>query len=489
MRFFVTVILLLISVPAMAQTQKYVFVDPGDVDGLKQAIVEAGKNQNVLTNIVSAGTFLLKDSGLPHIKSTMTLQGYPDPMIITGEGEGPGEMLVVDEGASFHRINVELSDFSLDGQGTGLIQNLGELRLTRVQLQNVYGTLFCLSKACNAVRPAIWNGENAQLFLNQVSIIHSGINSYNRASSGGLITNLGEAIVENSQLIARPQNQAEPLLNSGTMRLDFVTFSADSQSMQSRLISGNDGLSVSNSIISGFDAGWCTGTLSLGYNVIDNPECGFAAEGDKIGIPTGLLWRPVEANWGNSRSSPKILTHALVPVSASPAVDSIPNERCGNEQNLVGPYRHLDGNGDGVYLCDAGAIELRPITLAEGGINGVYFNPDVDGHYLSIFDSTYTTLVTWNSFDRDGKQYAVYGTGELVAGKSIIADAYITVNGGTSADGEILPAQDLHWGTLVVDMVSCKEATLAFNSDFPEYGSAQVSLERLVYVKQLGCVD
>jgi cytochrome c len=39
------------------------------------------------------------------------------------------------------------------------------------------------------------------------------------------------------------------------------------------------------------------------------------------------------------------------------------------------------------------------------------------------------------------------------------------------------------------DMISCNEGTLAFSSDFPEVGSGQVRLHRLVFVKQLGCVD
>ena len=136
-----------------------------------------------------------------------------------------------------------------------------------------------------------------------------------------------------------------------------------------------------------------------------------------------------------------------------------------------------------------GAVELQPVHLVNGGINGVYFNPDADGHYISIIDNPYNTLIMWNSFDQDGNQYFVHGTGELVQGRSLIADAYINVSGSTSPEGEIVPAQELHWGTLEVDMISCNEGTLAFSSDFPEIGNGQVRLQRLVYVKQLGCVD
>ena len=130
-----------------------------------------------------------------------------------------------------------------------------------------------------------------------------------------------------------------------------------------------------------------------------------------------------------------------------------------------------------------------PHIIADGGINGVYYNPDADGHYITIIDNPYNTLVMWNSFDKDGNQYFVHGTGELVAGRSLVADAYINVSGSTSPEGEIVPAQELHWGTLEVEMTSCNEGILAFNSDFPEVGSGQVRLQRVVFVKQLGCVD
>ncbi len=97
-----------------------------------------------------------------------------------------------------------------------------------------------------------------------------------------------------------------------------------------------------------------------------------------MGVSAGLHWRPVESDWGAGVPS-QILTHALVPISASPAVDSVPTDRCGHE-DLLGDYRYLspDGNADGISGCDADAVELWPVTLDEGGINGVYFNPDAD---------------------------------------------------------------------------------------------------------------
>jgi len=401
MKFIVSVLLLLllVSITASAQDRLFVEVAPGNVSELERAIVEAGDREETI--ILSTGTFLFKESGLPHITSNVVIQGYPDPMIFEGEGGGPEELLVVDDGAALLLINVELVDFSLSKSGTGLVQNQGELGLTRVQLRNVAGSQVCLG-FCTRVMPAIWNGENAELSLDQVSIINSGIVSYGSFPSGGVITNLGEARLWHTQFIAMV-SKSIPFSNTGTMTLGFVTLYADSQTKQSLMRSGVGGLTISNSIVSGFDADWCTGTQSLGYNLVDNSECGLTAEGDRMGVAAGLLWRPVETSWSRDHRSPEILTHALVPIPASPAVDSVPNERCGSH-NLLGKFRNLDGNGDGIKECDAGAVELLPVTLDEGGINGVYYNPDADGHYITIIDNPYNTLIMWNSFDKDGNQ-------------------------------------------------------------------------------------
>lgn len=490
MKVILSVLLLLFSISASAQNRVFIDVPAGDVIKLEKAIVEAGeRGAAVETWILTHGTFLFKESGLPNISGNIIIQGHHYPVIFEGEGEGPGELLVVDSGAKLRLINVELANFSLDRSGAALIQNQGELSLTKVQVRNVFGSQFCLSKmGCTEVMPAIRNFENASLLMNQVSIIESGIYGNPNVTNGEIISNQGEARLENTQIFAT--SRLYMFYNSGTMVWDFVTLYTDSPYSPPLMRTAADGYGltqVSNSIVSGFNADWCAGNLSLGYNLVDNFQCDFTAEGDRIGIPIGLHWRPVEVSW-SSNTPAEILTHALVPISASPAVDSVPITRCGH-YNLLGDFRYQDGNADGINGCDIGAVEVVPVTLDQGGINGVYFNPDSDGHYISIIDNPYNTLVMWNSFDKKGNQYFVHGTGELVAGRSLIADAYISMSGSTSPDSELVPAQEVYWGTLEVEMTNCNEGTLAFQSDFPEFGSGQISLERLVFVKQLGCVD
>ncbi len=143
-------------------------------------------------------------------------------------------------------------------------------------------------------------------------------------------------------------------------------------------------------------------------------------------------------------------------------------------------------------------IDAPPaVKLSEGGITGLYYDPDADGHYVYVLETDYTTLIVWTTFDADGNQAWVYGTGELKNGNSVVANAYINRNGRVSLDGNIDPAQEEHWGWLRVDMTSCGEGVVSFHSDLPEFGSedlpefgsGQFPIERLAFAKQIGCAE
>jgi len=56
-------------------------------------------------------------------------------------------------------------------------------------------------------------------------------------------------------------------------------------------------------------------------------------------------------------------------------------------------------------------------------------------------------------------------------------------------DGLLTDVEAEAWGELHVDMDSCDGGVVAYRSVLPEFGSGQFPIERLAYVKQLGCVD
>ncbi len=499
MKSFVFLFLLLVSTAATAQTTNQVLVPPGDMEALKQAMSDAfDGDPDVETVIVTSGTFdFSNNTGLPDTQTSVVIIGRSDPIIFRGGEHSPASLLLVRPEGHLRLQNIELVEFSLEHSGGALIDNRGELELLRVQINSLSAVPQCMGFApiCTPVITIIRNAPPGRIFMDQVSVINSGINGGHAENSGGILKNEGNAEIQNTQIYLADSFTNAPLDNTGFMSLKNVslfTRNYDRKFTGLAIATAPDASTlVVNSIVSGFSGRTCERAVSQGHNLIDSGECNFNAEGDTVGEPSGLIWRPVANAWVWPATSGKpILRHALVPVAASEAVDSIDPALCTQTDLLNNTWsRDLDGNGDGIGRCDKGAVELRPAFMAEGGINGLYYDPEADGHYLSIIDNNYNTLLMWNTFDKNGNQAWIYGLGELVAGRSLVADAYIKKNGSLSPDGEVLPADELRWGTLEVDMLSCREGTLTFHSDFQEFGSGQVRLVRLVLVKQLGCVD
>lgn len=134
--------------------------------------------------------------------------------------------------------------------------------------------------------------------------------------------------------------------------------------------------------------------------------------------------------------------------------------------------------------------EAPPVeALLDGGINGFYYNPDADGHYVYILETDFTTLVTWNTFDADGNQAWIFGTGKLENGKAVVANAYVNHSDGYSTDGTLKGLEVVHWGTLEVEMTSCWDGTVAYQSELPGFGSGEFPIRRLAFAKQIGCTE
>jgi hypothetical protein len=178
----------------------------------------------------------------------------------------------------------------------------------------------------------------------------------------------------------------------------------------------------------------------------------------------------------------EILKYGIVPMAASPAVDSANQEACDATRELFTGWPSRE-------VCDRGAFEYRKTTLGEGGINGLYFNPEADGHYVQVLQTDFLTLVIWNTFDRDGNPAWVYGTGQLVDGRSVIAETYVNRGVMVLPGAPVPDAETDYWGTLELEMENCQAGHVAFHSVDPEFGSGQFPIERLANVKQLGCVD
>lgn len=491
--------LLMVSCQAFAQSTVYIDVPSGDSTALQEAIREANERRPDQRTIINTdGVFSLSvGEGFLPIERSISI-GSHSYLVFTALDEGPEQLFSIKEGGSLRLSDVEFSRFSLEHERNGLIENKGELYLERAQLSSVFGHRFCFRVACQPIMPVIFNHSTGYLYLDQVSIVDSGTVSAADSSGQGLLVNEGSAEFENVQMYLTEQSierWVPPIKNFNQLKVNnssFMYFDPDGSSswaangsptLELITTAGQANTEIANSVVAGFSGKWCQWATSSGNNLVDSATCDWSSDDDLVGVPSGMIWNPVTNSvWGQ-----EFLTHVLQLSAASAAVDSANPDSC-SSYDLLGRYRNFrDGNGDGSSGCDRGALELHPIGMAEGGVNGLYYNPEADGHYIYILETDYTTLVVWTTFDREGNQAWVFGTGELVNGRSVIADTYINRNEGFSLDGKITESVAQPWGRIEVDMTSCTDGQVNYYSDLPEFGSGQFSVVRLAYVKQLGC--
>lgn len=491
--------LIAITGPGFAQSH-FTRVPDGNIEALRAALVDAHSRPAVRNVILLGGTFRFgPDDNLPEVQTLVYLYADRKPAHFIGIDGGPATLIRVASQGSLEITNVEFSGFHAGPGGgsgdRGVLLNDGTLILRKVQILDDSGTSGCGQNSCSDDNPLVLNRAAGNFIASQVSVIDGGgEGNASPGADGTVLTNLGTARLQNLQLYFTRPGFATPFLNSGQMWLTNATLKSENTGnpFDAEWIISPGRLQVANSIISGFASAWCDTVISAGFNLVDNTACGIASREDLVGVPTGLRWRPVQANW--LHRDEQILTHALVPIAASPAVDSANDAWCPpvslEVEQTHNTTRTLDGDNDGTVRCDRGAYEIPRAFIDTGGINGLYFNPDADGHYIYIADTRYNTLVMWTTFDASGKQAWIYGIADkAVAGRSLIADAYINRDGRVSLAGQFDPATSEHWGHLEVDLTDCDEGDFLFSSDLPGFGSGEFQIQRLAYVKRLGCVD
>lgn len=462
---------------------------PDLVAALEQALEHPPSDSTV---IVLGGTFRMRfGQSLPAIvDGDIAIKGGASAAVFTAEERWPGPLLEIGESARLQLANLEFSDITL--LPDELIANRGRLEIQSVQFSNTVGINFCLTHHCAQLAGRIvTNHEGGQLTMDRVSFVDSGAggNLIDRFSFGGLLRNLGDASLSNVQVYLTTGLQVAPFANEGTLGIVNGTFYSRQPVPGTTLVGSVSGSStMANSIAVGFSAEWCDAVQSLGHNLVDHPDCALNGRNDLVGIEADLIFVPVEAKW--NPQGREVLTSALEPLAGSVAVDSGAAEFC-TGGSLLGPKRRaLDGDGDGVAGCDRGAVERVPATLDKGGINGLYYNSDSDGHYVYIAETTYATMVMWTTFDRQGRQAWVFGIGDGVSADGrIVTEAWINRNGAVRPDGTLKPANAQPWGRLEVRMQSCNQGRLIFDSDQPGFGRGEFPIERLAIVDQVECVE
>lgn len=469
---------------AFAETHT-IHLPPGDTTSLYQALTFAATlPPEDDTVIVLNGTYVLT-STQPTIVNRVTIQGGAETATFRANDDSPRILFEVDSQGTLRVSNLEITGFELLDS---LFVNFGRLEFDRVQFSKNESEMFCHRFGCSGAGQLVLNEPGGSLLINRTSIVDSCSIGGSVPGRACVVWNRGQVDVRNSQIYFSGARYNPPFFNTGTLRIENISVYTRNWNLSSGLTRSSGITEISSSVISGFDTEWCNDVISLGHNLVEGADCSFNAEGDITGSPADLLWVPVEADW--NPGGKQILTHALVPQADSFAVDSGSAENCALGSLVTSQRPTLDGNGDGTAACDRGATERVPSTVAKGGVNGLYYNPNSDGHYVYIADTTFNTMVMWTTFDQHGEQAWIFGIGPRVgANGQFVADAYINRDGRVRLDGTLEPAESIPWGTLQVRMASCNEGRLTFSSDQPGFGSGQFQFRRLAYVDQIGCVE
>ncbi|HET6604005.1 MAG TPA: hypothetical protein VFG21_07305, partial [Xanthomonadaceae bacterium] len=151
------------------------------------------------------------------------------------------------------------------------------------------------------------------------------------------------------------------------------------------------------------------------------------------------------------------------------------------------------------------AIEIQRLsrTMAAGcaPVHGVPGQPvfEYAGQSGSWYDTSHSgegfqlqwsednrALLTWYSYDTDGDQYWMIGTGQYENGRIVFPELFSTRGarfgaGFDSTDVELIP-----WGSLVFEL-TCNEGTASYDSSLPEFGSGTQQLSRLTIAASLDC--
>jgi hypothetical protein len=136
----------------------------------------------------------------------------------------------------------------------------------------------------------------------------------------------------------------------------------------------------------------------------------------------------------------------LMPSPESPAIDSgtfglilvdggpLASLPCGY-RDLAGTARPQDGDGNGVFECDRGAIEVTGAGEVVAGHSSVFYNPERngEGNYVEILEDGQAIVYTF-SYNPEGTGPAWFlGVGE-VNGNSIVLDDLLHPNGTSFGD-------------------------------------------------------